>query len=527
MRWLALLAFFVVTPAFGQADVVASCGSVTIKAGTPHNVTVDLQGRSCRVGGGGGGTTPPPEGTGPSSVWSSGDAANAGATLSNGGLTLTVTNTLLPNAWQIVRTTGSRTSGKLYLELKTSTGLSITGHIGTASSGVNINSYLGASNYSFGWNPFAGGDLFGSAGYLVASSAGGTIRAAAANDVYGLAADFTTGKIWGSKNNVWSNSGDPVGETGGEITGFVPATVGPVLPSMAFSNVGSSTVWTIQATAGSQTYPPPAGYLAWDANAGGCAESTAYLARTSGGDEGGNATNVATLICGLVSDGVWGKFDAFYLPAQQNATDALLNLVGTSYPLTGTATFTTYQGFSGFSGSALDTGFNPTTASSPKFTQDSASISGWSYNRGNGALISNNPSPANADIIVNTFGNDYTDVNNVSGGGPPDYIASGGWSGLYSGDRNSATNVTFYLNGGNAQNYAQSSGTPNSSNLKIGSSAGAYPFSGIISEAHIGASLGSAGQTALYNRLLTYMTAVGWTPAATKPGLKPQPEPKK
>ena len=30
-----------------------------------------------------------------------------------------------------------------------------------------------------------------------------------------------------------------------------------------------------------------------------------------------------------------------------------------------------------------------------------------------------------------------------------------------------------------------------------------------VSEAHIGGSLGSAGQLALYNRLRTYMTAVG------------------
>ena len=62
--------------------------------------------------------------------------------------------------------------------------------------------------------------------------------------------------------------------------------------------------------------------------------SQAYLARTVGGNEGGNGANIATLIDGLVADGVWAKLDALYILAQQNQTDALLNLVGTSYGLT-------------------------------------------------------------------------------------------------------------------------------------------------------------------------------------------------
>ena len=37
--------------------------------------------------------------------------------------------------------------------------------------------------------------------------------------------------------------------------------------------------------------------------------SAAYLARTVGGNEGGNGANIAALIDGLVSDGVWAKLD--------------------------------------------------------------------------------------------------------------------------------------------------------------------------------------------------------------------------
>ena len=97
--------------------------------------------------------------------------------------------------------------------------------------------------------------------------------------------------------------------------------------------------------------------------------SAAYLARTVGGNEGGNGANIATLIDGLVSDGVWAKLDALYVLAQQNQSDALLNLVGTSYPLTsaaGVPAFTTYKGFS-FGGSVFLTGFIPSSAPSPRF----------------------------------------------------------------------------------------------------------------------------------------------------------------
>jgi hypothetical protein len=57
-RWLALLALLLPAPAFAQATVVTSCGGASLTAGTPHFVTVDVNGRSCQSGGGG--VTPPP-----------------------------------------------------------------------------------------------------------------------------------------------------------------------------------------------------------------------------------------------------------------------------------------------------------------------------------------------------------------------------------------------------------------------------------------------------------------------------------
>ena len=188
------------------------------------------------------------------SVWSAADAAANGMTLTNGGLTANVTAASLHNAWQILRGSTSKTSGKLYVEFSTSTGQTITFQIGLASVGVNINDYLGNSNYSLGLS-IVGSTVFASAGFSGATSFDVT-GAAIANDVYALAIDFTAGSIWLLKNNVYFQSGNPV-------QSFVPATVGALFPAMAFSTSGSNATWTLQPTAASQKYAPPSGFTPW------------------------------------------------------------------------------------------------------------------------------------------------------------------------------------------------------------------------------------------------------------------------
>ena len=135
------------------------------------------------------------------------------------------------------------------------------------------------------------------------------------------------------------------------------------------------------------------GYItAASGGSGHSPQADAYLARTVGGNEGGNGANIATLIDGLVADGVWANLDALYVLAQQNETDAKLNLVSASYPLAQVGAirvdrptptigqvsfFTTYVGFSALMSPAVyfNTGFNATTATSPHFSvQNSATL---------------------------------------------------------------------------------------------------------------------------------------------------------
>ena len=303
--------------------------------------------------------------------------------------------------------------------------------------------------------------------------------------------------------------------------GTVPSAVQSQIVSYYAPVAGATAVWIAGFFA-----PPPAAIGAtpitisgWGGSGGGggghSAEALAYLARTVGGDEGGNGANIATLIDGLVSDGVWAKLDALYVLAQQNQTDAMLNLVGTSYGLTSgllrpgprALTFAPYVGFSGFV-SGLDTGFNPTTAPSPHYVQNSASYGVWVY-----AFAAGNSFPIGA-IYPNTVmydnlgGTFYVSVNGLGvATGIPSTITKG----LLAGDRASATAVVPYQSGVAGASDVQTSAAISNNSFLIGYAHGGVgnPSTNTLSAAFIGASLGAAGQLALYNRLRTYMSSVG------------------
>ena len=197
----------------------------------------------------------------PASLWSADDAAANGMTLSNGGLTVNITAASLVNQFQIIRNTISKSSGKVYIEVVMTSGSSTSFHIGNASSGVNINSYLGNSNYSFGAN-ITSGAIFVSPG---CTEIGAPITdPMTAGDVVMLAIDFASNLIWIGKNNVWYDSGGAPATAGSPLMSFVPATVGPLFFAMAFYNGAANMVWTLQATAASQKYAPPSGFSAWD-----------------------------------------------------------------------------------------------------------------------------------------------------------------------------------------------------------------------------------------------------------------------
>ena len=194
----------------------------------------------------------------PASVWSAADAAANGMTVSNGGLTVT------PSGFagnQAIRGSTSHNTGKYYVEfLNTVAAITDYMMVGLADATFNAtNEYLGSNGVSVGVQ-FAGASYTTSGFTSLIPSAAITPNA---NDVFAIAIDFTAGKVWLSWNNGWLSSGNPVTGANPFITIAAPALGIALFPGMTFygSNEG---VWTLQPTAASQKYAPPAGFSAWD-----------------------------------------------------------------------------------------------------------------------------------------------------------------------------------------------------------------------------------------------------------------------
>ena len=205
-----------------------------------------------------GGAAPPP-----SSVWSASDAAAGSMTLTNGGLTVTPGTIGNANA---IRSTTSKTSGKVYVEFSNSVAAANWEFsIGLASAGITLtggSGALGFSNYSFGIETLT--TVTVSAGFTANYTPNGPDwQPPAGTDIWALAIDFTAGTVWFADNNVWTNSSNPA--TGSlPAVSFVPATVGALFAAMDFNASGGGVgVWTLQATAASQKYAPPAGFTPW------------------------------------------------------------------------------------------------------------------------------------------------------------------------------------------------------------------------------------------------------------------------
>jgi hypothetical protein len=111
------------------------------------------------------------------------------------------------------------------------------------------------------------------------------------------------------------------------------------------------------------------------------AEAAALVARFTTQPTNARKSLIDTVVGALKTAGVWTKLDALYVMAALDAQAAQRNWIADLYNLTAIAspTFTVDRGYqSDGVSSYLTTGFNPSTAPSPKFTQNSASFGFWS-----------------------------------------------------------------------------------------------------------------------------------------------------
>lgn len=248
-------------------------------------------------------------------------------------------------------------------------------------------------------------------------------------------------------------------------------------------------------------------------------EASAFLARTSGLDA--THTNAYTdLINGLVTDGIWSKLDALYIYATQDQTTALLNLVSSSYNAAkhGTPTFTADRGFTGTDSSStiyLDSGFNPSTATSPKYTQNSGHMSAWNVNNAwaaYGAIgVIDFGSGHNSIVVPQDSGSGYGRLS-INSAGVADNITISNASGHFIANRSGSNARQGYRNGSSSYTGSDGSIAPMNFNIfMLGYNSNGTPAGSGYQQAmnSIGASLSSTDATNFYNRLRTYMTAVG------------------
>lgn len=249
------------------------------------------------------------------------------------------------------------------------------------------------------------------------------------------------------------------------------------------------------------------------------AASAAFLARTTGLD----ATHTdayTTLINGLVADGIWSKLDVLRIYATQNTTTALLNLCSANYTGTafGSPTFTVDSGYTGVDLSAavyIDSGFNPSTAGG-QYTQNAAHLSAWiTDNTGatQPAFGYANAGSANVAYVWSRFTTDNLAYNRInSTGAAGDGQTPGAFTGHFIGNRSASTAHQQYRNGSSIGADIKASNSLNNLNFyelginNNGTADGAGNKYAMIS---IGSSLTATEVTNFYNRLRTYMTAVG------------------
>lgn len=233
---------------------------------------------------------------------------------------------------------------------------------------------------------------------------------------------------------------------------------------------------------------------------------------TAGGTVSGTRkTLVDALIVGLKSDGIWTKIDRLWIFAAENSQSALIDLVVlTQATAVSSPTFTIDRGYAGNGSSAyIDSNFNPTSGS-PNYTQNSASYFVW--NNTSGLVGSPWVASQSSSFMIIGFSVNNHDYFAINDAVPfEEFTSQGGGTGLYTASRtsSSAAGANFYFNGGSSISIGGTSGAVGSADFLVLTQNAANFGTRQLSCAGIGGGLSSAENTLLYNRLRTYMTAVG------------------
>jgi hypothetical protein len=224
----------------------------------------------------------------------------------------------------------------------------------------------------------------------------------------------------------------------------------------------------------------------------------------------GRKNLIDAAVVSLKSAGVWTKLDVLYAFA---AADSQAAKVNWKAPGTFNCTevnapaFAADLGFTGASTKYLDAGFNPTTATTPQYALNSATIFAWSLTNADNAFLFGQPSggPPEALILALQFGTVWPTVINST---TIANVSNTNGSGHFLLTRRGASSVEAYRN-------TTSLGTPTDTSTSVQNGNFNFHRRGASYSAHqiavggFGSQLSAADNTALYNALRTYLTGVG------------------
>lgn len=221
----------------------------------------------------------------------------------------------------------------------------------------------------------------------------------------------------------------------------------------------------------------------------------------------------AVFVAGRV-DGWLADLDALYLFAAADAQIARLNWVQALYDATAISSpvFTADRGYTtDGSASYLDSNFDPVAATSPKFSQDSASfgiwvrttqqstasLAGW-YDGTDGVTLRPRTATDTTDWRINQAASD-------SAGGGAVLDASG----LMIGSRSSGVGADVYKAGVLFASGVQGSAGLNSATFKFGRATAGSFATAQFAAGVIGRSLNPTKQASIYTALRTYLVSIG------------------
>lgn len=213
----------------------------------------------------------------------------------------------------------------------------------------------------------------------------------------------------------------------------------------------------------------------------------------------GRKTVVDNLIVGLKADGIWTKLDRLWIFAAENTQSALIDLVALSTATPASSpTFTTDRGYTCNGTATVNTGFVPNTHG-VQFTLNTAHTSVWSLTSAQSSQFTTNSGQTNM-FTAYPDGNCYVRINNNAGGAG----ANTDGSGFFLGVRTAASGagcIMGYRNGSAIVNTADGTSALDSAAWSV--------MDRQVSAASVGGTMSGTDSTNFYNRLRTYMTAVG------------------